>query len=258
MQTHKITLSYPTSWLTVNVEIRNRTTDAVLESGVAVENGTTATYDYDFDGADNTDYIYIATVTGLNTMRGAVYYEVSGGWSGLTTEEHDKLMGITGGGGMSINYQAINSHTTSKVNELKEEIAKIPKTDLSGIENTLNDIDSHINLAKEDIIDTINEIENEICSDVVRTKTEIKKDNVSTRQLIRQKAEKIDKNVSKLADRQDLTDKMIEDEADELEDQIEELYEKEANDLEIEIDDQLNQEFDQIESEINQLTNGNN
>lgn len=167
-------------------------------------------------------------------------------------------MGITGGGGMSINYQAINSHTTSKVNELKEEIAKIPKTDLSGIENTLNDIDSHIELAKGEVIDTINEIENEICSDVVRTKTEIKKDNVTTRQLIRQKAEKIDKNVSKLADRQDLTDKMIEDEADELEDQIEELYEKEADDLEKEIDDQFNEEFDQIESEINQLTNGNN
>lgn len=259
MQTHKITLSYPTSWLTVNVEIRNRTTNAVLESGVAVENWTTATYDYDFDGADDTDYIYIATVTGLNTMRGAVYYDVSGGLSGgLTTEEHDKLMGITGGGGVSINYQAINSHTTSKVNELKEEIAKIPKTDLSGIENTLNDIDSHIELAKGEVIDTINEIENEICSDVVRTKTEIKKDNVSTRQLIRQKAEKIDKNISKLSDMQDLTDKMIEDEADELEDQIDALYEKEADDLEKEIDDKLNEEFDQIESETNQLTNGNN
>jgi len=182
----------------------------------------------------------------------------AGGWSGwLTTEEHDKLMNITNGGWFSINYQAINSHTTSKVNELKEELAK-SKTDLSGIENTLNDIDSHIELAKGEVIDTINEIENEICSDVVRTKTEIKKDNVSTRQLIRQKAEKIDKNVSKLADRQDLTDKMIEDEADELEDQIEELYEKEADDLEKEIEDQFNEEFDQIESEINQLTNGNN
>lgn len=136
-------------------------------------------------------------------------------------------MGITGGGGMSINYQAINSHTTSKVNELKEEIAKIPKTDLSGIENTLNDIDSHIELAKGEVIDTINEIENEICSDVVRTKTEIKKDNVTTRQLIRQKAEKIDKNVLKLADRQDLTDKMIEDEAEEIEEALEQVDEEE-------------------------------
>lgn len=167
-------------------------------------------------------------------------------------------MGITGGGGISINYQAINSHTTSKVNEIKEELARMPKTDLSGIENTLNEISSQNDIAKEEIIDTIKEIEIEICSDVVRTKTEIKKDNVSTRQLIRQKTEKIDKNVSKLADRQDLTDKMIEDEADELEDEIETLYEKEADDFEKELDDQLNAEFDQIESETNQLTNGNN
>ena len=48
------------------------------------------------------------------------------------------------------------------------------------------------------------------------------------------------------------------DEADELEDQIDALYEKEADDLEKEIDDKLNEEFDQIESETNQLTNGNN
>lgn len=167
-------------------------------------------------------------------------------------------MGITGGGGVSINYQAINSHTTSKVNELKEEIAKIPKTDLSGIENTINDIDSHIELAKGEVIDTINEIENEICSDIIRKSKDIETSNVKTRQLIRQKAEKIDKNISKLSDRQDLTDKMIEYEADELEDQIDALYEKEADDLEKEIDDKLNEEFDQIESETNQLTNGNN
>lgn len=82
MQTHKITLSYPTSWLTVNVEIRNRTTNAVLESGVAVENGTTATYDYDFDWDDNTDYIYIASVSWLNTIKGAVFYEAASGWWG--------------------------------------------------------------------------------------------------------------------------------------------------------------------------------
>lgn len=256
MQTHKITLSYPTSWLTVNVEIRNRTTDAVLESGVAVENGTTATYDYDFDGADDTDYIYIATVTGLNTMRGAVYYEVSGGWSGLTTEEHEKLMGITGGGGYAVS--GLDAVDKKYLRETHEKVSKLENTDLTKVQEQLNEISSQNDIAKEDIIDTIKEIEIEICSDVVRTKTEIKKDNVSTRQLIRQKAEKIDKNVSKLADRQDLTDKMIEDEADELEDQIEELYEKEADDLEIEIDDQFNKEFDKIESEINQLTNGNN
>lgn len=140
---------------------------------------------------------------------------------------------------------------------MKEQIDKIPKTDLAKVEEQLNDIDSHITLAFGDTIDTIKETENEICSDIIRKSKDIETSNVKTRQLIRQKAEKIDKNVSKLSDRQDLTDKMIEDEADELEHQIEQLYEKEADDFEKEIEDQLNKEFDQIESEINQLTNGN-
>lgn len=81
MQTHKITLSYPDSWLTVNITINNRDTNATLETWVATENGTTATYDYDFSGADNVDYIYIASVSGYNDIKGAVFYEAaSGGW----------------------------------------------------------------------------------------------------------------------------------------------------------------------------------
>lgn len=58
----------------------------------------------------------------------------------------------TGGGGWFINYQAINSHTTSKVNELKKEFEKIPKTDLS-------EIKSHIDVAKDDILNKIDDIE---------------------------------------------------------------------------------------------------
>jgi len=116
---------------------------------------------------------------------------------------------------------------------------------------------SHIELANTNVIDTIKEIENYICKDIKQTNTELKKDNVSTRQLVRQKTEKLDKNISKLADRQDLTDKMIEDEADELEEEIDKLYEKEADDLEKEIESKFNEEFDKIESEINQITNGN-
>lgn len=258
MQTHKITLTYPTSWLTVNVEIRDRTTNAVFESGVAIENGTTATYDYDFDWADSTDYIYIATVTGLNTMRGAVYYEVSGGWSGwLTTEEHEKLMSITGGGGYAVR-QWLDAQEKKYLRETHEKVLKLENTDLTKIQEQLNEINSQNDIAKEDIIDTIKETESYICKDIKKTNTELSKDNVATRQLIRQKSDKIDKNVLKLADRQDLTDKMIEDEADELEEEIEALYEKEADDFEQELDDQLNAEFDQIESETNQVTNGNN
>lgn len=177
--------------------------------------------------------------------------------AGLSTEEHDKLFSLenyTGGGGGFVNYEAINSHTTRKVNEIKKQIeAKI----IPDYTEKLNEIDSHIEFAKETIIDTINETETEICSDIIRKTDELKKDNITTRNLVRQKAEKIDKNVSKLSDRQELTDKMIEDEADDLEKEIEKLYEKEADDLEKEIEAKYNEEFDSIESEINQLTNGN-
>lgn len=73
--------------------------------------------------------------------------------SWVTTNTEQLIKEIrTSGGWFSINYQAINSHTTSKVNELKKEFEKIPKTDL-------NEIKSHINLAKTDIIDTIESIE---------------------------------------------------------------------------------------------------
>ena len=123
----------------------------------------------------------------------------------------------------------------------------------------LNEIVSQNKLAEENIIDTIKEAETEICSDIIRKIKEIKEDNITTRNLVRQKTKKLDENTQKLADRQDLTDKMIESEADELEEQIEQLYEMEADKLEQEIDDMLNKEFDEIENEINsnQEANGN-
>mgnify|MGYP003472651536 FL=1 len=116
----------------------------------------------------------------------------------LSTEEHDKLMSLSGGGGwVSINYGAINSHTTKKVEELKEQIAQIPKTDISGIETKLNETNSHIDIAKEEIIDTIKETEIEVCSDIIRKSKDLEKSNVKTRNLVRQKTEKINKKLDK-------------------------------------------------------------
>ena len=105
--------------------------------------------------------------------------------------------------------------------EIKEELKK-PKVDFTEINKKLNENKSQIELAKDKIIDTIKASENEICSDIIRKTKELKEDNVITRNLVRQKAEKIDKNVSKLSDRQDQTDKMIEDELKELKDEFEE------------------------------------
>jgi hypothetical protein len=94
-----------------------------------------------------------------------------------------------------------------------------------------------------------------VCSDIIRKTKELKDDNVKTRNLVREKTEKLDQNVSKLADRQELTDKTIEREADEIEEQIEQIYNQEADMIEDEI---YNQEADEIEKVItNQSNDGN-
>lgn len=159
------------------------------------------------------------------------------------------------GGGFSINYQAINSHTTSKVNELKEELDKkikeIPQVSLQNVEDTLNEIVSQNDIANAKIIDRINSSETEICSDIVRKTKELKEDNVKTRNLVRQKSEKVVKYAEKQLDRQEKTDKMIEDEANEIEKDLEKIFTQEADMIEKDLEDQYKMEADDIEKEIN-------
>lgn len=159
------------------------------------------------------------------------------------------------GGGFSINYQAINSHTTSKVNELKEEldkkIKKIPQVSLQNVEDTLNEIVSQNDIANAKIIDRIDSSETEICSDIVRKTKEIKEDNVKTRNLVRKKSEKVVKYAEKQLDRQEKTDKMIEDEANEIEKDLEKIFTQEADMIEKDLEDQYKMEADDIEKEIN-------
>lgn len=67
-----------------------------------------------------------------------------------------------GGGGFSVNYGAINSHTTKKINELDEKIMKeleLLKGNDKEIYDTINDTNSNIELAKVAVIDTIDSIE---------------------------------------------------------------------------------------------------
>lgn len=138
-----------------------------------------------------------------------------------------------------------------------EEIpSKIPQVSLENIETTLSEIDSHNSLATEEIINTIKSESNEVSSDIIRKTKELKEDNITTRNLVRQKTKKLDENVSKLADRQDKTDKMIEDEADEIETLIEQNIEKDADDIENEINKQIDKEIEEIEPNL--PNNGNN
>ncbi len=184
-----------------------------------------------------------------------------GGW--LTTEEHDKLFSLensTGGwGGFSINYQAINSHTTKKINELQEVIEKkeIPITDLKPIEDKLNEIDSHIDIAKDETINRIEEAEIDLRKDVNRGKSELKEDNVKTRNLVRQKSEKVVKYAEKQLDRQEKIEKMIDNESEEIETLIEQNIDFEADEIENQINQQIDKEIEEIESNLSNNGNDN-
>lgn len=57
-----ISLTYPESWLTVNVSVYVKWSATLDNSGVATETWTTKTYIYEFTWATNTDYVYVATV----------------------------------------------------------------------------------------------------------------------------------------------------------------------------------------------------
>ena len=120
-----------------------------------------------------------------------------------------------------------------------DRIDEIKPTDLSGIENTLNEIDSHITLAFDSTIDTIKETENSICKDIKKTKSELEKDNVATRQLVRQKTKNLAELAQKQLDSDAKEDKMMKD------------IQKEFEELENE-DNELEKEFENQEKETKQ------
>ncbi len=249
----KISLIYPDSWLTISISIRNRDSWVEEFSWTMTEVGTTKVYKYDFTEIANTDYVYVSSCTWYDSMSWVVYMDITQ-W--LTIEEHTHLMQLvnsTWGGGFS--SQAIQTSISNAKKAIMDRIDEIKPTDLTEIETKLNENYSHITLATDDILNTIKESETEICSDIIRSKKEIKEDNVSTRQLVRQKTEKLDKNISKMVDRQDQTDKMIEDEADEIEEELEQIYMKEAENIEKELEDQYKKEAQDIEDEINKEIN---
>lgn len=95
------------------------------------------------------------------------------------------------------------------------------------------------------------QLASEVCSDIIRKTEELKKDNITTRNLLRQKTKKLDENVSKLSDRQDIIDKAIEDEGEEIERQLEEIYKAEWDAIERELEDQYKKEAQDIENELN-------
>jgi len=191
----KLSLSYPETWLTIYISIKDRDTWIEAFSGVMTE--VSKVYKYDFVEVAWIDYIYVASCTGYDDMTGVIYAEsTTSGW--LTTEEHTKLFSLensTGGGGFS--SQAIQTSISNAKKAIIDRIDEIKPTDLSGIENTLNEISSQNDIAKWEIIDTIKQESIEVSSDVIRKSKDLETSNVKTRNLVRQKTEKINKKLDK-------------------------------------------------------------
>ena len=86
----RISLSYPDTWLTISISVKNRDTWTEAFSGTMTEVGTTREYKYDFTETADTDYVYVATVSGYSNMSGVIYRD--GG--GLTSAQDSKLTQI--------------------------------------------------------------------------------------------------------------------------------------------------------------------
>jgi len=151
-------------------------------------------YKYDFVEVAWIDYIYVATCTGYDDMTGVIYSESTTS-GGLTTEEHDKLMWISWWGWYVRTW--LDAIDKKYLKETHEKVITLTNTDISGIENTLNEIDSHNSLATERIIDTIKQESIEVSSDIIRKSKDLETSNVKTRNLVRQKTEKINKKLDK-------------------------------------------------------------
>lgn len=236
-----ITVAYPQSWLSWTISVINMTTEVEDFSGAMVEVGTTKLYKYEFTEVSWESYVYTVTMPWYDDYVDSVIYEAWSSW-GLTTEEHDKLMGITGGGGYVRNVW-LDAQDKKYIKETHEKVLTLANTDLSWIQDILNEIDSQNDIANQNIIDTIKEIETDICND-------INKESVATRQLVRQKAKKQEEFIQKQLDSEEKTQEMIENEADEIEEQIEKNLELEADMIENEINSQFEKEADDIESNL--------
>lgn len=233
----KLSLSYPETWLTISISIKDRDTWIEAFSGVMIE--VSKVYKYDFVEVAWIDYIYIANCAGYDDMTGVIYAESTTS-GGLTTEEHNKLMGMIGGWFSNV---WLDAQDKKYIKETHEKVVTLVNTDLSWIQDILNEIDSQNDIANQNIIDTIKEIETDICKD-------INKESLATRQLVRQKANKQEEYIQKQLDSEAKTQEMIENEADEIEEQIENNLEIEADMIENEINSQFEKEADDIESNL--------
>ena len=137
--------------------------------------------------------------------------------SGLTTAQNDQLFAIWrsmwGGSGFS---EIFKSNLASTRNEI---IRKIEDS-TTEIESKIDENESHHKVANDKIITTIEDIEKGINTEIKSVNKGLSTDNVATRQLIRQKAKKQEEFIQKQLDSEAKTQKMIDDEADSIEEAL--------------------------------------
>lgn len=76
----KISITYPESWLTVNISIKDRLTWVEAFSGVMTE--VAWVYNYDFAETTLTDYIYTATTSWYADVPWVLFQDTSWSWGG--------------------------------------------------------------------------------------------------------------------------------------------------------------------------------
>ena len=98
----KISLSYPDTWLTINISVRNR--DTGIEDFSWVMDEVDGTYKYDFVEEPNTDYVYTAICATYSDLRWTIYRD--GG--GLTIEQAIELSNTVKTGDTILNLGEIS------------------------------------------------------------------------------------------------------------------------------------------------------
>lgn len=138
----------PLTGLSATIKIKESPWGAIVVNDVAMTDIGDGWYEYVFTGYNPArDYTYTCNPWAT------AYID-----SWVTDNLQQLISEIRGfGGWFSVNYSAINNHVTKKIWELRKDL--INPEDITEIKTTLNEIDSHIELAKDETIGKIESIE---------------------------------------------------------------------------------------------------
>lgn len=179
----------PLTGITATINIWKVTGDTLTQvvTATSCTNLWGGWYGYRYTGMEASVYYIYEIVPSATAYRSGGYVDYR--MQNLSMDVAD-IRG--GGGGFSVNYSAINNHTTSKSTELKkyiDEKVDILKENHKEIYDKVNETDSHIELAKEEVIDTLEEVKPDN-SEVLKGISVIKTQNTKLATYIKTESEK--------------------------------------------------------------------